>query len=182
MTKASCKSSMLGTGFMRSRSFSIIAFLLALITPSIAAQNLRLTLAAQPPAVGTISTRAANRLSLTTLSGHSVSFAREQGRDYTLQAGGGFSWTQVQEVPQDADVVSIKPVVNEDGSVEVSVDVARKQGTSQQSYRSTVLAQPGEWVQLFGPSPSTAARGVKVYGTQQVSAESLYLLVEPMEY
>lgn len=182
MIEASCKSSMVDTGFMRSRSFSIAALLLALIAPSIAAQNLRLTLAAQPPAAGTISTRAANNLSLNTLSGHSVSFTRQRGRDYSLQAGGGLSWTQVQEVPQDADVVSIKPVVNEDGSVEVSVDVARKEGTSQQSYRSTVLAQPGEWVQLFGPSQSTAARGVKTYGTQQVSGESLYLLVEPVNY
>ncbi|WP_439100775.1 hypothetical protein [Congregibacter sp.] len=87
----------------------------------VSAQNLFLTLANQPPTSGIVTTRDNSNLTLTVMSGSRVSFARASGRDYQLQASGGFFWTQVQEQP----------------------------------------------------------RGTKVYGTQSVAAESLFLLVEP---
>ncbi len=156
-------------------SFLLLASLLA--TTSAAAQNLRLTLAAEPPNSGVISTRSAQDISLLVASGNRVSFARSSGRDYQLQAG-GFYWTQVQELPRDADAVALTPTLQEDGSVEVQMDVSRKADTRQQSYSSTVMAMPGEWVQLLGPA-STAGKNVKTYGTRSASAgESLYLLVE----
>ncbi|MFT4766976.1 MAG: hypothetical protein ACI8RN_000100 [Glaciecola sp.] len=151
---------------------------MCLCLPALAwSQNLRLTLAAQPPTSGQISTRDAGNLSLTVMSGSRVSFAKASGRDYQLQASGGLFWTQVQELPRDADIVALAPTVKEDGSIEVLVDVSRKAADRAQSYSSTLLAQPGEWVQLLGPA-TQQPRGIKVYGTQTVSEDSLFLLVE----
>ncbi|EAQ96697.2 hypothetical protein [Congregibacter litoralis] len=141
------------------------------------AQNLFLTLANQPPTSGIVTTRDNSSLTLTAMSGSRVSFARASGRDYQLQASGGFFWTQVQEQPRDADSVALTPTVREDGSIEVIVDVSQKAGQRRQSYSSTLLAQPGEWLQLLGPA-AQQPRGTKVYGTQSVAAESLFLLVE----
>ena len=143
---------------------------------SVAAQNLVLTLASQPPTAGTISTRSPDQRSVTVAPGHSVSFARSTGRDYRLQASGGFAWTQVQEVPRDGESVRLTPSLREDGMIEVTVDQQRKSGTRTNSFRSTVIAQPGEWVSLIGAA-NTQPRNTKVYGTQGLSNDSLYLLV-----
>lgn len=156
---------------------TLCLFALLLCLPA-RAQNLSLTLAGNPPSSGTISTAGAESLSFTVASGHRVSFARGSGRDYRLEAGGGFFWTQVQELPQDADAVTLTPVLREDGSIEVAVSVSRKADTRQQGFSSTLVAQPGEWLQLFGPAPQHS-RGSKVYGTQTLSEDALYLLVEP---
>jgi hypothetical protein len=142
------------------------------------AQNLTLTLASTPPSSGIVSTGGARNVSLNVLSGHQVSFARSSGRDYRLEAAGGFYWTQVQELPRDSDAVALTPLVREDGSIEVAVDVSRKADSRQQSFRTTLLAQPGEWLQLFGPAPQSD-RATRVYGTQSQSGDSLYLLIEP---
>lgn len=141
-------------------------------------QNLRLTLATHPPTNAQISTRDAANLTLTVMSGSRVSFAKASGRDYQLRARGGFFWTQVQELPRDTDSIALVPIVNDDDSIEVVVDVSRKTSDRGQSYRSTLLAQPGEWLQLLGPA-TRHPRGTKVYGTQTVSEEALFLLVEP---
>jgi hypothetical protein len=42
-----------------------------------------------------------------------------------------------------------------------------------------LLATPGTWTQLFGPA-TQHSRSTKVYGTQQLAGESLYLLLEPL--
>lgn len=143
---------------------------------SVAAQNLVLTLASQLPAAGTISTRSPEQRSVTVAPGHSVSFVRATGRDYRLQASGGFAWTQVQEVPRDGESVMLTPTLREDGMIEVAVDQQRKSGTRTNSFRSTVIAQPGEWVALIGAA-ATQPRNTTVYGTQALSNDSLYLLV-----
>ena len=124
-----------------------------------------------------VSTRSVENLTLRALSGYPVSLSRSSGRDYQLQARGGFFWTQVQEVPLNAESVNLTPRLREDGTVEVSLAVARKEGDAMQSYSSTVLARPGEWVQLLGPA-RTEARSTKVYGTQQLGDDALFLLVE----
>jgi len=147
------------------------------VAPSVSAQNLRFTLAAQLPTSGIISTRESNNLSFTIMSGSRVSFTRSSGRAYQLQAVGGFAWTQVQELPRDADYVALVPTLKDDGSIEVMVDVARKVDQRQQRYRSTLLAQPGEWLQLFGPAMQQSG-GTEVYGTQTGLGDSLFLLVE----
>jgi hypothetical protein len=152
-------------------------FALLLCLPA-RAQNLSLTLAGNPPRAGTITTAGTESLSFTAASGHQVSFARGSGRDYRLEAAGGFFWTQVQELPRDADTVALTPVLLDDGSIEVAVSVSRKADTRQQRFSTTLIAQPGEWLQLFGPAPQHS-RGSKVYGTQTLSEDSLYLLVEP---
>lgn len=143
------------------------------------AAKLRLTLASQPPGIGTISTRSVENLSLVATPGNRVSFARQSGRDYRLEASGGFFWTQVQELPQQMDGVSMTPELRDDGSIEVKVELTRKNGTRQHSYSSSITAQPGEWVQLYGPAQSQS-RGTSVYGTQRAGEDSLWLLVEPV--
>ncbi|PLW70584.1 hypothetical protein [Pseudohalioglobus lutimaris] len=141
------------------------------------AGELVLKLASTPPLPGVVSTRSSEDLALRVLSGHAVAFARTSGRDYQQQARGGILWTQVQEVPLDAESVTLTPTLEEDGSVTVSLDLARKQGTKTQRYTTTLKAQPGEWVQLFGPAESQP-RGKTVYGTRSVSDDSLYLRID----
>ncbi|MEL7045260.1 MAG: hypothetical protein AAGL66_09590 [Pseudomonadota bacterium] len=141
------------------------------------AQNLLLTLSAQPTVRGTVSTRQANELSLVAAPGNTLSFARAEGREQRLVAGGGWFWTQVEDVPLNSESLEMTPRLLEDGNVEVSLSVARKEGTGLQRFSSTVIAEPGKWTQLYGPS-SAAAGGAKVYGTQSVSGDSLYLRVE----
>ena len=140
-------------------------------------QNLYLSLANQPPVSGQFSTRDQQNLSFTVMSGSTVSFARSNGRDYRLQAGGGFFWTQVQELPRDADSVMLAPTLQDDGSIQVVVHVPRKADQQQQSYSSTLVAQPGEWLQLLGPA-NQQPRGSTIYGTQTVAQDTLFLLVE----
>jgi hypothetical protein len=168
-------SAVLSGGPAIAATFCLFALLLCLPAR---AQNLSLTLAGDPPRAGTITTARADSVSFTVASGHQISFARGSGRDYRLEAGGGFSWTQVQELPQDVETVVLTPVLLEDGSIEVAVSVSRKADSRQQSFSSTLIAQPGEWLQLFGPAPQQARRS-KVYGTQALSGNSLFLLVEP---
>ncbi|MEM9758858.1 MAG: hypothetical protein AAF933_06475 [Pseudomonadota bacterium] len=127
-----------------------------------------------------MSTRQANELSLVAAPGNTLSFARAEGREQRLVAGGGWFWTQVEDVPLNAESLEMTPRLLEDGNVEVSISVARKEGTGLQRFSSTVIAIPGEWTQLYGPSSAAAATtgGAKVYGTQSVSGDSLYLRVE----
>jgi hypothetical protein len=151
--------------------------LLVVAVPALA-QNLTVTLASQPPASGTVSTRDADSLTLLVMSGETVSVARARGSDYRLSAGGGFFWAQVEEVPLDADSVALTPRLRDDGSVEVALAVARKDGKRQQRFQSTVLLMPGEWTRLLGEA-DVAFRGTRVYGTRQLSRDSLFLKVEP---
>lgn len=151
---------------------------LFLFSVCVSAQNLNLTLADQLPQSGVVSTRTMDGLSLNAASGERVSFAKRSGRDYRLQASGGFFWTQVQELPRDASAVAITPTLQDDGSVRVALEVFQKAADRERSYSSTLIAQPGEWLQLMG-TPASQQRGVKVYGTQQVAGDNLYLLVEP---
>lgn len=153
-----------------------IAVLLFFSTPAWT-QNLRLTLAAQPASAGVVSTRDGDNVTITVMSGSQVSFAQSSGRDYQLEASGGFFWTQVQELPRDAESIVLAPTLNDDGSIEVLVDVAQKTDRRLQNYRSTVVAQAGEWLQLLGPD-YVQSRGTKVYGTQAAARETLFLLVE----
>lgn len=164
--------------FLATLVVTAMALLSLLLSPLLSAQNLSLTLSANPPRPGTISTARQDALTLSVLSGNRVSFARSSGRDYQLQASGGFFWTQVQELPMNADAVALTPVLQEDGSVEVAVEVSRKAGDRQQRYHSSLRALPGEWLQLFGPA-ATQPRGTRVYGTRQAAEDSLYLLVQP---
>lgn len=152
-------------------------FLIAFV-PAIGAQNLSLTLAVNPPRPGVISTASRDSLVLTVSSGSRVSFARSRGRDYRLQASGGFFWTQVQEIPGNVDAVTLTPTLVDDGSIEVRVEVARKNADRQQSYSSTVQAAPGEWIQLFGRTQEQR-RDSRVYGTQNTSQDTLFMRVEP---
>ena len=99
----------------------------------------------------------------------------------------------MQELPRDAESITLRPVQLDDGSVEVLIERSSKTGDREQIYRSTVVAKPGEWVQLlgrvspaaqsqtsgttFGTSNSTSASRVKLYGTQSAGGRSLYLNV-----
>ena len=162
----------------RRRGMVVISLLLLLPAASVMAQNLVLSLASQPPAAGLVSTRDTQSLSLIAMSGATVTVARSSGRDYTLRSGGGWYWTQVEEVPLNADSVALTPRLREDGSIEVAVAVSQKEGTRQQRFSSTVLAMPGEWVRLMGPADAQP-RSTRVYGTRELAGETLYLRVEP---
>lgn len=167
-------------GSVRTRFIHWLAPLLCVLLSGVAlptnAQNLLLTLTTEPPQANVISTRSVDTQSVITAPGNRVSFARSSGRDYQLEASGGFFWTQVQEVPMESDFVALTPVAREDG-YEVTVEISRKDGTRRQQYTSTILAQPGEWTQLFGPLPSSG--GGTTYGTQQLSNDALYLRIDP---
>ncbi|MFT7286175.1 MAG: rubrerythrin [Halieaceae bacterium] len=163
----------------RTSTVALLSVLLLGASVCATAQNLRLTLAAEPPGAGVYTTRVSDALSLTVAAGQRVSFARSEGRDYRLQSSGGLFWAQVQEVPREAEFVAITPLLREDGSFEVTLEVSRKSAGRQQSYSSELLATPGTWTQLFGPA-TQHSRSTKVYGTQQLAGESLYLLLEPL--
>ncbi|MEM1401813.1 MAG: hypothetical protein AAGG55_00660 [Pseudomonadota bacterium] len=143
----------------------------------VSAQNLLLTLATEPPQPNVISTRSVDTQSVVTTPGNRVSFARSSGRDYQLEASGGFFWTQVQEVPRSSDYVALTPMEREDG-YEITVEVSRKDGTRRQQYTSTVLAQPGEWLRVLGPAGES--RGATTYSTRAARGDALFLKVEPL--
>ncbi len=162
---------------MRRRLNLLLLFGALAASSAAQAQNLLLTLSAQPAVPGMVSTRQANELSLVTAPGHTLSFARAEGRDQRLVAGGGWFWTQVEDVPLNAESLEMTPRVLDNGSIEVSLSVARKEGTGLQRFSTTVIAEPGQWTQLYGPT-SQARAGTKVYGTRSVSGDSLFLRVE----
>ena len=157
---------------------ALISGLLVTLSLGLGAQNLMLTLSSAPPTPGVISTRSARDQTLLVSSGNTVSLARASGRDYRLEASGGFFWTQVQEVPEDSESLEITPTLQDDGSIEVGLTVAQKNGTRVQRFSTSVVARPGEWTQLLGPD-ATAQRGVRTYGTTRVNADTLFLRVDP---
>jgi hypothetical protein len=148
------------------------------LTPVVAlAQNLQLSFSAQPPMRGVVSTVQTDDRSFLVSSGQTLRFARAEGRESRLRGSGGFFWAQVQELPRDSERLEVTPRLREDGSIEVALDIARKEGTRLQSLQTTVNLQPGEWTQLYGPS-TLQPRGQKTYGTQAASGEALYLRVD----
>lgn len=156
----------------------LLGLFLLPISP-VSAQNLLLSLSSDVPDPGVISTRKVDALTVSVRSGSTVSFAESSGRDYRLEASGGFYWTQVQELARDAEAVTLKPVLLDDGDVEVLVERRSKEADREQSYQSTVVATPGEWLQLIGPASLAkhAKPAVKTYGTQRAAGKSLYLMV-----
>lgn len=156
----------------------VLGLAIAIVSAPLSAQNLLLTLANEPPVAATIGTRAAANLALTVMPGATVTVARERGRDYRLQSGAGLFWTQVEEVPRDAESVTLTPRPLDDGSFEVTVAVLRKVAERRQRYLSTVIAPPGEWVRLLGPAEN-AERDLRVYSTRATGGDSLYLQIVP---
>ena len=157
----------------------LTALLLLLLVPagySAAQDMLILTLASTPPDGGLRTASGTSPQSLRVVAGNTVTMQRAEGRDYRLQ-GGGLFWTQVQELPRNADSVTITPTLREDGGILVDIDVARKVDSRRQSFRSRLLAQPGEWLQVFGPSDAPPSGSTR-YSTRGLSDESLYLMVE----
>ena len=138
-------------------------------------RNLSILLASQPPQSGVISTKSADQLSLLVQSGSTISLAESSGRDYQVRAGGGLHWTQVQQVPANQESVVMTPTVQADGSVSVALDIVRKQGASLRQYSVTLVAVPGDWIQVLGASQRNGATS---YSTRQVGGESLFLKVE----
>jgi hypothetical protein len=157
-----------------------LALLLAGTTAPGAAQarDLTLRLSTAPPVSGVVSTRRDADLSLAVRSGDTVRFMREEGREERLAGGAVFPWVSVQSVPRDSDSVILTPTLEADGSVRVAVDVAIRRDDSVTRYSSTVTADPGEWVRLFGAGPEVP-RGVKRYGTASLGQDSLFLRVDP---
>lgn len=169
-------------------SLSVVAlrFLLAIgltiISTLVTAQqgstptNVSILLASGLPHAGVLSTGSREPASLIVQSGQTIALAQSSGHDYHLSAGSGLYWTQVQQVPANRESLVMTPTLQADGAVQVVVDIARKQGSGVQRYSVTVVAQPGEWVQLLGAG---ASEGSRVYSTRQASDDSLYLKVEP---
>lgn len=141
------------------------------------ARNLAIELAPRPVSPSTLATRA-EPLRLLVRSGAVVHFTRQSGRDYRLRAGNGLTWAQIEEIPRNAESLSLRPRLLEDGRIEVTVDLQRKREEEQRGFRSTLLLNPGEWQQLYGPV-STAPRDVRSYRTPESAEESLFLRVEP---
>lgn len=142
------------------------------------AQTLQLTLASEPPAPGRHSTLDIGVSTLAVASGQRVALSQSRGREFRANGSVGLLWTQVQEVPRDRDAVALTPVLEEDGSVTVQVEVYRKRSDRADSFSTAINVLPGEWTQLYGPALLTS-RNTRVYGTQQAGEDSLYLYVQP---
>ncbi|MEE4278692.1 MAG: hypothetical protein V2I82_09545 [Halieaceae bacterium] len=158
---------------------ALLAFLFTFIPLAPAqAQNLQLSLSAQPPRSGVVSTVRAEAYTFLVSSGRTLRFARAQGRETRLRRGGGFLWTQVEEVPREGERLELAPRLLDDGRIEVALSVARKDGDRLQSFETVLTAQPGEWIRLYGPS-AVGSRGTRSYSTRSVSGEALYLRADP---
>lgn len=155
----------------------LVVYLYCFAVPQVLAEELLLTLAPQPEIENTVSTRSLRSLSLSVSDGSSVSFARSDGRDFSLEARGGFFWTQVQQRPANAESMTLTPTRQTDASFSVLVDRAIKQGDRQQSFRTTIVAKPGEWTQLYGPAASGSA-DTQIYATTTSTVDRLYLKIE----
>lgn len=164
--------------FLQLKCTSAMVLILATLSaPGAQAQPFTIMLASRPPADGRYST-AGDILSLTVSSGERVTLANERGRDYALRSASGFFWAQVEQVPRDADAVSILPTLREDGSLDVQVEQINKTGDRQTRFASTVLIEPGQWIRLYGP-PVAASLGTRVYSTRTERPEdSLYMYLE----
>jgi hypothetical protein len=161
------------------RLLAVPALLAQLLASSwIHAQTLQLTLASEPPAPGRHSTLDIGVSTLAVASGQRVALSQSRGREFRANGSVGLFWTQVQELPRDQDAVALTPVLKEDGSVTVQVEVYRKRSDREDSFSTSVTALPGEWTQLYGPALLNS-RATRVYGTQPAEASSLYLYLQP---
>lgn len=164
-------------------SRSVLPILLLLLQAGLAqavsAQNLTLSVAVTPPVRGTISTASRDDRTLVVASGETVSLTRTRGIEQRRSAGGGWFWSQIEDVAADAEHVAITPRLLEDGSIEASIDSVRKKGTRVQRFSTVLLVAPGEWTELFAAGAATRSQGAKVYSTAATAGESLYLRIDP---
>ena len=138
------------------------------------AQDFLLTLASEPQNRSTISTRSGQTLTLRVSNGETLSFARSRGRDTRLESSGGFFWTQVQEVPRDAETIRLTPSRASDGSVSLAIARTEKRGDRTQSISTTVRSRRDEWTLIYG-TLAAGGPGVTSYGTRRGTGESLYV-------
>jgi len=155
----------------------LVGFLvtLAVIAAPAHAQVISLSLASRPVQSGVISTAQNDERSFRVLSGGTLRFSRARGRDSRLVAAGGFSWTQVEDVPRDAESLELTPVLTDDGQVNVRAVVTRKEGDVEQTLDTRVLVTPGDWAPLYEPAGASTP-GRRVYGSAPLG-DSLYLRV-----
>jgi hypothetical protein len=157
------------------------AALLWLLAPAVFAQNLTLTVSATPPGRNMISTAGRNDRALVVASGQTVSLVRESGLEQRRRANGGWFWTQIEDVPRDAERLVVTPRLLEDGSIEASIESLRREGTRLQSFRTVLSLQAGEWTELFSAGTGAAPDpgGGRTYGTAAAAGEALYLRIDP---
>lgn len=161
------------------------AALLLFVMQAASAQNLTLTVSAAPPVRGVVSTASRDDRRLVVASGQTVSLTRSSGIEQRRRAGGGWFWTQIEDVPRNAEHITVTPRLREDGSIEARIEVLRKEGSRENRFSSVLMLQSGEWTELFssgagaGAGSATSPRGTKTYGTATTAGDSLYLRVDP---
>lgn len=146
-----------------------------------AAATLTISFAESRPSTGRVYTSdAADPVrELRVLAGSTVSLQTEQGRAYET-SGGGWGWTEVEQVPAQASAVSITPQLEGD-TVTLEVKVYNRDGDSSGSYNTTISGPVGEWLQLLGPEQRQRSSG-KVYsaggGSKTSYSRGLYVKVD----
>jgi hypothetical protein len=140
----------------------LVLLSLLLCAPAQAAEMLRISFTDRPPGHGKIysSNSAAPVRELRVLAGNTVKLQSQQGERYQAQAGGWY-WTQVQQVPAQANAVSITPQL-QGANVSLEIAIYRQHNDRSSSYSTTVTGALGEWLQLLGPEHA-AAPGTRVY-------------------
>ena len=165
-------------GVRRSAAARLTALLIGALLPLLAsAQQFEITLAAQPPQGKRYGTRA-DGLTLTVQAGQRVLLEQRRGRDYATHAGAGLLWTPLA-TPRDADALALRPMLRDDGRVEVEVEMLRRAGDRQARFSSTVLTPPGEWTRLYAPAGARPESSRSYSTAEQRRDDSLYLYLHP---
>lgn len=178
---------------MHSHSFSRYAlqphtfFLLCALVcaPAQAAEMLRISFTDTPPGKGKIysSSNASPIPELRVLAGNTVKLQSQQGDRYQAQAGAWY-WTQVQQLPAQANAVSITPQLDGD-TVRLEVYIYRQHNDRNSTYSTTVTGVLGQWLQLLAPEAATTP-GTRVYsagssgGTAQLHPRGLFVKVDSL--
>jgi hypothetical protein len=163
----------------------LVLLCLLACAPAQAAEMLRISFTDSPPGHGRIysSGGEAPVRELRVLAGNTVKLQSRQGERYEAQAGGWY-WTQVQQVPAQANAVSITPQL-EGENVSLDIVIYRQRNDRNSTYSTTVAGALGEWLQLLGPEHASAP-GARVYsagstaGSAQFHPQGLFVRVDAL--
>lgn len=143
-----------------------------------AATNLTIEIASQMPRQGVIGTRRNDVQRLTVLDGATLKLTRYSGRDHQLQAGSGWTWTQVQQVPANLASLVLTPTRVDEHTVAVAIELIDRNGDRGVHYQSTVSVPIDEWVSLYDNTNAQHPQP-KTYSTRASSADQLFIRVLP---
>lgn len=142
-----------------------------------AADNVTITISPVAPARGVLRAGSDPATSLATVLGETVTLTVTAGREYTLEGVGGLGGLHVNTTPTDGDVIRITAQAGDDDDYLLRIRASRWRGGRVRLVSTTVAADAGEWVRLWGEESPNSRQVIRFSAGGQPNA--FYVMIRP---